>query len=101
MQFIGIFNQKTKNWCTVRQNWEIDLSQKIKPNVKHVWIHCASAGEFEQAIPIINNLRLTMNDSKICVSFFHLQDLTCTKIQIWLMCFFIFHQIQKRMLKNW
>lgn len=70
MQFIGIFNQKTKNWCTVRQNWEIDLSQKIKPNVKHVWIHCASAGEFEQAIPIINNLRLTMNDSKICVSFF-------------------------------
>ncbi|MBK8351852.1 MAG: hypothetical protein IPL21_09155 [Saprospirales bacterium] len=38
--------------------------------VNYCWIHCASAGEFEQAIPIIYNLRCTMYDVRIAVSFF-------------------------------
>lgn len=70
MRFAGFFNQKAKNWCVVRKNWETDLQQKMDSGVNYCWIHCASAGEFEQAIPIINNLRCTMYDVRIAVSFF-------------------------------
>lgn len=70
IRFAGFFNQKAKNWCVVRKNWETDLQQKMDSGVNYCWIHCASAGEFEQAIPIINNLRCTMYDVRIAVSFF-------------------------------
>ena len=70
MRFAGFFNQKAKNWCVVRENWKTDLQQKMDSGVNYCWIHCASAGEFEQAIPIINNLRCTMYDVRIAVSFF-------------------------------
>lgn len=72
MQFASIFSQKAKNWCLVRRNWEVDLSQKIKPTVNYCWIHCASAGEFEQAIPLINRIKNQESrvKTKIAVSFF-------------------------------
>lgn len=37
--------------------------------MKRVWIHCASAGEYEQAIPLIRQLR-NRPDTETCVSFF-------------------------------
>ena len=64
IQFYGIlmllasfFNKKGKKWVLGRENWQTDLSQKINKNESYCWIHCASAGEFEQAIPLINRIR--------------------------------------------
>lgn len=73
MRFAGFFNQKAKNWCIVRGNWETDLRQKMDSTVKYCWIHCASAGEFEQAIPLINRIKnqeSRIKTKKIAVSFF-------------------------------
>ncbi|MBK6274645.1 MAG: hypothetical protein IPF58_08055 [Saprospirales bacterium] len=69
---------------------EDQLTSKLILDNNYCWFHCASAGEFEQAIPIINNLRCTMYDVRIAVSFFRHLVLICTKIQISLICFFIF-----------
>ncbi len=35
-----------------------------------IWFHCSSAGEFEQAKPIITTLKNTLDDARIVVSFF-------------------------------
>jgi 3-deoxy-D-manno-octulosonic-acid transferase len=73
IKFAGYFYKKASDWLTVRQNWEIDLKQKIAPNVKYVWIHCASAGEFEQAIPLTDRIKSQesrVKTTKIAVSFF-------------------------------
>lgn len=73
IKFAGYFYKKASDWHAVRQNWKIDLKQKIAPNVKYVWIHCASAGEFEQAIPLIDRIKSqesSVKTTKIAVSFF-------------------------------
>lgn len=55
-----------------RENWQVDLRKKIDRNENYCWIHCASAGEFEQAIPLIKRIKnnTTDNNPKIAVSFF-------------------------------
>lgn len=46
------------------------LHQNIKPSDKTFWFHCASLGEFEQGVPIIEEIRRLYPDYKIVVSFF-------------------------------
>ena len=74
LRFASFFNEKAKKWTLGRKNWEEILSKKINKNEKYCWIHCASAGEFEQAIPLIREIRdkrrETRDEIKIAVSFF-------------------------------
>ncbi len=70
MLLASFFNKKAKKWRIGRNNWQIDLTKKINKNEKYCWFHCASAGEFEQAIPLIKDLRFKNSDSRIAVSFF-------------------------------
>ena len=46
------------------------LNQHITPNDKTIWIHCASLGEFEQGLPIIDNLKKVFPSHKIVLTFF-------------------------------
>lgn len=46
------------------------LQQKISSIDKTIWFHCASLGEFEQGVPIIEALKKLKPDHKIVVSFF-------------------------------
>lgn len=46
------------------------LHQKISPKDKTIWFHCASLGEFEQGVPIMEMVRKHCKDHKIIVSFF-------------------------------
>ena len=48
------------------QQWANGVSKYTKI----VWVHCASLGEFEQARPIIEKLRLTYPSSRILLTFF-------------------------------
>lgn len=67
------FSKKARKWNTSRIGWyEYIAKKKTKNCERYGWIHCSSAGEFEQAIPIIQCLK--NKDSKlkikIAVSFF-------------------------------
>jgi 3-deoxy-D-manno-octulosonic-acid transferase len=66
----AIFNLKARDWILGRENWQEKLTKKINITEKYCWIHCASAGEFEQAIPIIKELRFKIPDLRFAVSFF-------------------------------
>lgn len=64
------WNPKAKEWINGRKNLFKELEQKINPGDRIVWFHCASAGEFEQGKPVIEELKTTYSSHKILVSFF-------------------------------
>ena len=66
----SIFNAKAKLLLNGRKNIFDDLSQKIQPEDKIVWFHCASLGEFEQGRPLIEELKQRHPDFKILLTFF-------------------------------
>jgi 3-deoxy-D-manno-octulosonic-acid transferase len=70
IRIASIWDQKAKAWIKGRKNLIAELSQKINPGDKIVWFHCASAGEFEQAKPVIEELKKVYIKHKILVSFF-------------------------------
>ncbi|MEN9449327.1 MAG: hypothetical protein RJA25_2617, partial [Bacteroidota bacterium] len=70
IEIISLFPTKVKFWRKNRINWEESLSKSINIAEKYAWIHCASAGELEQAIPLIQQIKRKDNNIKIAVSFF-------------------------------
>ena len=77
LHFASLFNKKAGKWCAARENLLPDLAKKINADDNYCWIHCASAGEFEQAIPLINRIKsqesgikTEKNNLQIAVSFF-------------------------------
>ena len=70
LQLISVFNEKARLFVRGRKNWEEILTQKIDPDAKYVWFHCASLGEFEQGRPVIEELKLQLQDYKIVLTFF-------------------------------
>ncbi len=68
-RIIALFNAKLKLFVDGRKETFRAL-ESIKTNDKVFWIHAASLGEFEQARPIIEQLKSLYSDYKIVVTFF-------------------------------
>jgi 3-deoxy-D-manno-octulosonic-acid transferase len=69
VRLVSVWNPKAKEWTAGRKNWQAVLANQIDNNA-WIWVHCASAGEFEQGKPVIENLKQTYPRHKILVSFF-------------------------------
>ena len=65
---IGVFHKKIKLFIHGRSKTFSEIS-KLK-NFKTIWLHAASLGEFEQARPIIEDIKKNYPDYKILVTFF-------------------------------
>ena len=68
IKLVSTFNPKAKEWINGRK----DLFKKL-PNVANenvYWFHCASLGEFDQALPVINLLKSNNPSIYILVTFF-------------------------------
>lgn len=64
-------NPKAKLWIDGRKNVFEKLRSKLKGNKRElIWFHVASLGEFEQARPVIENLKKKEADLFILLSFF-------------------------------
>lgn len=70
VRIASLWNKKAKEWIEGRRNLFEELESKISPDDKIIWFHCASAGEFEQAKPIIEEIKKEYAQHKILVSFF-------------------------------
>lgn len=66
----GFLGDKMKLFSEGRKHLFLDLEKKISPNDRYIWIHAASLGEFEQAVPVIERLRSEFSFFKILVTFF-------------------------------
>ncbi|WP_029037874.1 3-deoxy-D-manno-octulosonic acid transferase [Salinimicrobium xinjiangense] len=64
------FNQKLKSFTEGRKNLFEKLAAEVSPTDKTIWIHAASLGEYEQAVPVLVEMRKIFPQHKIIVSFF-------------------------------
>lgn len=64
------FNHKIALGINGRKETFKILKEKLTPNDKTLWFHCASLGEYEQGLPVFKELRKHYKDHKIVLSFF-------------------------------
>lgn len=63
-------NHKAKMWVNGRLDWRSSLEEKIqKLSTPIVWVHCASVGEYEQAIPVLEKLKSQLEISVVLTFF--------------------------------
>jgi len=65
---LSIFSEKIKNFLLVRVNLLDKISKEIDKTKKHIWIHAASLGEYELAIPLIKEIKKNFKE-KIILTF--------------------------------
>jgi 3-deoxy-D-manno-octulosonic-acid transferase len=70
IRIASLWNSKAREWISGRKNLFDALKKKIGNNDRTIWFHCASAGEFEQGKPIIEEIKRLYPSHKIVVSFF-------------------------------
>ncbi|KOY51475.1 3-deoxy-D-manno-octulosonic-acid transferase [Polaribacter dokdonensis DSW-5] len=68
MKFLSKFNTKLKLFVDGRKETFSKIS--VLKNKNTIWFHVASLGEFEQARPIIEQLKISHSSYKILVTFF-------------------------------
>ncbi|WP_316932511.1 3-deoxy-D-manno-octulosonic acid transferase [Altibacter lentus] len=64
------FSKKMRQFIQGRIYTFETIEKHIDPKDKTIWFHCASLGEFEQGVPIMEAVRKEFADHKIVVSFF-------------------------------
>jgi 3-deoxy-D-manno-octulosonic-acid transferase len=70
VRLASLRNKKAKEWLHGRKNIYRELQGNIRDTDRIIWMHCSSAGEFEQGKPIIAALKKLYPTHKIVVSFF-------------------------------
>lgn len=68
-KLFALFNAKARRGFVGRN----ETFEKVKQNLKGqsvIWMHAASLGEYEQGLPVLEQLKKEFPDSKILVSFF-------------------------------
>jgi 3-deoxy-D-manno-octulosonic-acid transferase len=66
----GLFNKKAGLWIDGRKNIFAKIKNTLGSNDLIAWFHCASLGEFEQGMPVIEQLRKLHPEYKILLTFF-------------------------------
>ena len=65
---LSLFHKKAKRWIKGRRNYFKSLPKITSKNV--YWFHCASLGEFDQALPVMNAFKEKNSSVFILVTFF-------------------------------
>lgn len=70
-RIIGLGNAKARLWVLGRKKLFEKLSAAFYKNPHPViWIHCASLGEFEQGLPVLEGLKTSYPSHQILLTFF-------------------------------
>jgi 3-deoxy-D-manno-octulosonic-acid transferase len=67
MLIASVFHTKARKWIHGRSNQQLPT---IPKNKRVVWFHCASLGEFDQGLPVMNALKLADPNVFLVVTFF-------------------------------
>lgn len=67
---VSVFNKKLKLGVIGRSETFSKLKNHISKDDKTLWFHCASLGEYEQGLPVFEELKKKYPDHKIVLSFF-------------------------------
>lgn len=70
-KLISPFNAKAAEWITGRRHVFDDLSLFAASSARPViWMHCSSLGEFEQGLPVAEQLKIHFPTHRLLISFF-------------------------------
>lgn len=67
---LGLFSSKLKEFRVVRQSVFDKLKREIESEDQVIWIHAASLGEYEQAVPVLEAIKAEYTQAKILLTFF-------------------------------
>ena len=70
LKIVGIFNDKIRLGVDGRASVFKKLKIKITNKDKVIWFHCASLGEYEQGLPVFQEVKKLYTNYKIVLSFF-------------------------------
>jgi 3-deoxy-D-manno-octulosonic-acid transferase len=70
VQVAALFSPKIKLFVAGRRTVFSTLAHAIGPEDKTIWFHAASLGEFEQGLPVMEQIKLLYPGHKIVLSFF-------------------------------
>lgn len=70
LRIASLWNRKAAQWVEGRKSWHEELQAAVEPNDRFIWMHCSSAGEFEQGKPLIESLKRQYPDYKLLLTFF-------------------------------
>lgn len=70
LKALAWLSPKMKLFVDGRREVFTELSSKIKPEDKTIWFHAASLGEYEQGLPLMENMKFRHPDHKIVLTFF-------------------------------
>ena len=70
LKIIAFFNSKIQLGVVGRTHTFEVLKNKITNEDKVIWFHCASLGEYEQGLPVFEEIKPLYPDHKIVLSFF-------------------------------
>lgn len=70
LKLLALFSPKMKLFVDGRKEIFPTLKNNILPTDKTIWFHAASLGEFEQGLPVMEQIRKEFPTHKIVVSFF-------------------------------
>ncbi|MEB3343996.1 glycosyltransferase N-terminal domain-containing protein [Aquimarina gracilis] len=66
----GLFSKKLKLFIDGRKSVYATLKENITSEDRVLWFHCASLGEYEQGVPVMEELKKNHPDHKLLVTFF-------------------------------
>jgi 3-deoxy-D-manno-octulosonic-acid transferase len=69
LKFIALFNSKLRLGIEGRKNWRLEI-ENIPKDKEIIWFHCASLGEFDQGLPLMNLMKAKNPSFQIVVTFF-------------------------------
>lgn len=70
IKLLALFNPKMKLFVDGRKGVFERIRKKINPSDKTIWFHAASLGEYEQGLPVIEQIKIKYPEHKIVVTFF-------------------------------
>ena len=70
LPLLGIFSKKINDFVQGRKSTIKKIKETFDDKDKIIWIHSSSLGEFEQGSPIIYEIKKTLKEYKILVTFF-------------------------------
>jgi len=70
MKIFSLFNDKTKRGVQGRKKSLEEVKSALKKSDLVIWMHAASLGEYEQGLPVLEQLKQKLPNHKILVTFF-------------------------------
>jgi len=67
---VSFFNDKARKLYNGQRDTFEMLEEEIEPNVRYVWFHAASLGEFEQGRPVMERLKSEHPETRIILTFY-------------------------------